>query len=638
MTVLVPLGLRLARASGWVRAVSVITGNAVGVLVLLLAVALPSAAYPGRLRYDPDQRSTLVGVVIALVVPVAVLLLTVGRLSSAVRDRRLASLRDIGLGRSQTQTVAAVENAALALIGAVIGWAAFVALAPIVDRAVAAGPRWFIAPLTVQVPTALATLMGVVVLSVLVSLAPARTLRATGRGARSESTYRRPSAWRLLLLAVAVGLLTVAAWADPGAHHTLQERALLGGAVLGAIAIALSTPVLASWCAGAMARSRSVSSMLAGRAIEAEPAGAARLVAGIGVATFLVAGASGVLVAFESTPQFRYADQVLHEGPQTIGAWSGSLGSDDEAVSAAQGAALRAVPGVSGLVDGWTAEVCNATNECTSAFVGTCTQLELMMVATGCSDDAAALIQPANADAHNRTTTLAGGQVARVTLGGFDDDDAVHADVTLGSVPIIEDVQATNDRWVYGRLDAVFVPTHLIVGASELPHGVDVVARGGTQVQAAVAKAAESVGMSVFIYPTDEDISQVMQVRAIVWSLSAVIVGIALITVGLGTIDRALERRRAVARQIAVGVPARVLRRGQLLQTLLPLGISILLATGCGALLMRGYLRYGDLDTSTSVGRLTVPLVASLLGAAVVSLATVPLIRTRLDPRLLRTE
>jgi len=378
--------------------------------------------------------------------------------------------------------------------------------------------------------------------------------------------------------------------------------------------------------------------MLAGRAIEAEPAGAARLVAGIGVATFLVAGASGVLVAFESTPQFRYADQVLHEGPQTIGAWSGSLGSDDEAVSAAQGAALRAVPGVSGLVDGWTAEVCNATNECTSAFVGTCTQLELMMVATGCSDDAAALIQPANADAHNRTTTLAGGQVARVTLGGFDDDDAVHADVTLGSVPIIEDVQATNDRWVYGRLDAVFVPTHLIVGASELPHGVDVVARGGTQVQAAVAKAAESVGMSVFIYPTDEDISQVMQVRAIVWSLSAVIVGIALITVGLGTIDRALERRRAVARQIAVGVPARVLRRGQLLQTLLPLGISILLATGCGALLMRGYLRYGDLDTSTSVGRLTVPLVASLLGAAVVSLATVPLIRTRLDPRLLRTE
>jgi len=377
--------------------------------------------------------------------------------------------------------------------------------------------------------------------------------------------------------------------------------------------------------------------MLAGRAIEAEPAGAARLVAGIGVATFLVAGASGVLVAFESTPQFRYAHQILHEGPQTIRAWSGPFGGDDEVVSAVQGAALQAVPGVAGLVDSWTADVCSAKDECTSAFVGTCAQLELMMVATDCSDDAAAVIRPADAGAHDQATAFAGGQVAHVTLSGSD-DDAVHADVALGSVPIIEDVQATNDRWVYGRLDAVFIPTHLIAGASELPHGVDVVARGGTQVQAAVEKAAGDVGMSVFVYPTDEDINQVMQVRAIVWSLSAIIIGIALITVGLGTIDRALERRRAVARQIAVGVPARVLRRGQLLQTLLPLGISILLATGCGALLMRGYLRYGDLGTSTSVGRLTVPLVASLLGAAVVSLATIPLIRTRLDPRLLRTE
>jgi len=635
MTVLVPLGLRLARAGGWVRAVSVITGNAVGVLVLLLAVALPSAAYPDRLAYNPDQRSTLVGVVIALVVPVAVLLLTVGRLSSAVRDRRLASLRVIGLGRSQTQTVAAVENAALALAGALVGWAAFVALAPVVDRAVAAGPKWFVAPLAVPPLAALGTVVGVTALSALVSLAPTRTLASTGRGARSESTRRRPSPWRLVVLVVAVAALVVGVIATPGSPPQLWG--FLSGALLGAVAIAMCTPVLTTWSAGALTRSRSVSALLAGRGIQAEPASAARLVAGIGVATFLVAGAAGVLAVFEDLPQFRYADQMLHDGPQVISARVSTNDGSGAVLSAAQGAALESAPGVDGLVDRWNAQACDADGRCASAFVGTCAQLELTVVATGCDDEHAALISPLDADVPVDPFEVNLGNNATVTLNG-DDTTSAHADVALDGIPIVEDVEATTDRWVYPSAATVFVPARLIPGAADLPRGVDVIAQGGTDVQAAVTAAGAAVGVDAMPYSGEEDISQVMQVRAIVWSLSSIIIGIALITVALGTIDRALERRRAVARQIAVGVPARVLRRGQLLQTLLPLGVAILLATGCGALLMRGYLRVGDLGRSMSVDRLAVPLVASLLGAAVVSLATVPLIRTRLDPRLLRSE
>lgn len=95
MIALVQLGWRLAKAGGALRAWSIIVGNAVGAVFLLIAAVLPAAMYP-----NPNERAAMrlqtAGTSLFLLIPAAVLLITVGRLSSGLRDRRLAALMPIG--------------------------------------------------------------------------------------------------------------------------------------------------------------------------------------------------------------------------------------------------------------------------------------------------------------------------------------------------------------------------------------------------------------------------------------------------------------------------------------------------------------------------------------------------------------
>lgn len=138
---------------------------------------------------------------------------------------------------------------------------------------------------------------------------------------RSEAARADLSRWRLLLVLATVGLL---GWVLLRAPQMTSENpqvplvTLTAGAIMGALSIAFVTPLVTTWVAGLLTRAGSTSALLAGRAIQTEPAGVARLVSGIAVAVYLVTGASAVLAAYESTPQYRFAVQVMHAGPQTI--------------------------------------------------------------------------------------------------------------------------------------------------------------------------------------------------------------------------------------------------------------------------------------------------------------------------------
>lgn len=254
---LVVLGLRLARAGGRMRVLAIVFGNALAVALLLGALGLQNAVYPPGATQDTAMRTQMVAVTAFILLPVAVLLLTVGRLSSATRDRRLASLRMLGLTPGRTRTVAAVENGCLAAVGSLAGLGLFAVLAPLVDRAVAHGPGWFAAPLRVPGPTAVLAAAAVVGLSVLVSAAPTRTLQADPRAARAEATHRSPSPWRLAVLAVAGGaLLWLGEQQRGSAPDWLQITALLGGGLASAVAIAAVVPLLAAQLARVLTRAR----------------------------------------------------------------------------------------------------------------------------------------------------------------------------------------------------------------------------------------------------------------------------------------------------------------------------------------------------------------------------------------------
>ncbi len=660
MTALVGLGLRLATAGGRLRAWSIAAGNAVGVVLLLAAVALPAAIYPDP-QERADNRVQLLALLLFLMVPGTILLITAGRLSSGVRDRRLAALRMIGVSPSRVRLVAAVENGSLALAGALAGGGTFAAIARPAGAVIGRGTGWFEAPLQVPVVMAALVVLAVTALSVLVGTA-ATWERGLPGAARSESTRRRLSPARLAPLALGLAALVwLANLDDTSADPVLTAALFLGGGVLTAVGIAQVTPLVTAWASGPLVRSRSIAATLAGRAMQTDPAGASRTVAGLSVAVFLVVAALGTLGAMVNTPQNRYAAQVLGDGPQKIMLWAGQPGSGAR-LDADDLTSLSAVPGVRGAIPHVAAQVdCGdaAQNDgCAQVFVGTCAQLALGYDVSGCDDSHAARIVADDAGfASGEGVSLpasADGAPLPLVLG-VADGARVGRTVPLAADPIAEDVQGTLRTWVYSDGLVAFVPIAAVHDAVGDPEGVDVVADGGTAVQQRVIAWAAARGHTAQLYPVG-DLDQVRAVRVVVWTLCGIALGVALLVLALTTADRALERRRNVARQVAIGMPARVLRAGQFLQVLVPLVVAIALALGAGAVLLRAYVHvagsstvgYGtgsrivrgftELHGLIEPGSWVALGTVVLAGAALVALSTVPLIRTRISADLLRRE
>ena len=203
------------------------------------------------------ERSLLAqAVLVFLGVPVLVLLMTVYRLSSTTRDRRLAALRLLGVSARSTRVVAGVESAVLALAGTLLGGVAFLLLRPLGEHVPVAGRRWFTGDLLPPPPLALALVLAVPLLAVLVSLAPARLLRAP-LALRRSAPARRPSPWRLApaLLGAAV-LLQAASAPSDGDHPEGLLPWVLAGIVLLGGGLPVAVPVLVRLLADVALRSR----------------------------------------------------------------------------------------------------------------------------------------------------------------------------------------------------------------------------------------------------------------------------------------------------------------------------------------------------------------------------------------------
>lgn len=105
----------LVRRSTGIRRWGMVAAATIGVLVVTLVLALPDAYLTGDAVKADRLVLSIVG--IFLLVPVGVLLLAVSRLSAATKDRRLATLRMLGLTPRRTRWVTALENGLLALAG-----------------------------------------------------------------------------------------------------------------------------------------------------------------------------------------------------------------------------------------------------------------------------------------------------------------------------------------------------------------------------------------------------------------------------------------------------------------------------------------------------------------------------------------
>ena len=162
-----------------------------------------------------------------------------------------------------------------------------------------------------------------------------------------------------------------------------------------------------------------------------------------------------------------------------------------------------------------------------------------------------------------------------------------------------------------------------------------------------VAGGAQAFGALVSLMDADAGPGTTAEALAAV-DLALVVAGvIAAAAVLVGTVEGVLGRRRSTAALAAAGVPRGVLGRAVLLEVLLPIVPAAVLATAAGALATRGVfgtsLESGraDADGVVSIVRQAVPvpwsqlavvLAAAVLGVAVLSLLTLPLLRRTTDP------
>lgn len=370
-----------------------------------------------------------------------------------------------------------------------------------------------------------------------------------------------------------------------------------------------------------------VTGQLAARRLQSEPASTVRLVAGLAIAGFLITGEAAVMSAFTATPAYRVGQQAVTTGPQT--AILDVPGH--HALSAAQLSALQRTPGVQHVVPSYdvSTDPCDLRGLCgQNVFIGTCTDLTLSWAVSGCRDDTVSWVDPTDAAHGARTVQMYVGVGQRVIL-------------TPSGTHLRPDRAANAARFPYGNPSTLFVPltTPQLRHVLGPPDSYRVISAGGYPARDALQAAATVHQLGVFLQdlgPYDT----INHYRLAMWAMAAIVLTIGLAAVLLTAIDRAVERRRAIATQVSLGIPLSVLRGSQLAQILLPLWLGLIGAIALGSLTGAAYLSYDRVTGSSAQpwSTITTMTAAALSGVLIIATATLPGIGGRLTADLLRRE
>jgi ABC-type lipoprotein release transport system permease subunit len=242
---------------------------------------------------NPIMALLVVIVLVALLLPVAVLVGAAVRTGGEDRDRRLAALRLIGADQRMARRIAAGEALVSAGLGLVLGTLAFLLAHAFADRISIWDTSVYASDVRPSPLLGLAVVFGVPAAAVLVSLLALRRVVAEPLGVvrRAEDTRRRRLWWRLLL--PALGVLALAPAAGKGADQVSELRVAVGVIAL-LIGVAALLPWVVERVVGRLGAGK-VAWQLAVRRLQLDPGGPARAVSGITVA---VAGAIALQMVF----------------------------------------------------------------------------------------------------------------------------------------------------------------------------------------------------------------------------------------------------------------------------------------------------------------------------------------------------
>lgn len=605
----VALGLRLAGiarrgrfAPRW-RSLSVFVAGMAGCYLLLTLAAITASEITQRpLGFvESGVRILLATVVLVVITPVLTLAATTARLAAVTRDRQLANLRLIGLSAKRTRLVAAAEGGISAFVGAVVGAFAFVLTRPMLAQLRPAGRNW---PLETLVPhwyaaTAAIALVPAVVIAVAMVPRVGRSGEALAIARRGPA--RRPKLARLLPLVLGVGLAgfviaNAESRFDPKAQGTNDWLAphLFTGMALLPLGTLLSVPWLVRVLADVLVGHESRPTLLiAGRRLQAQPSGVTRIVAGLLIGLFIVAGGRAVVVAFEDTNQYRSA--ALMESIGQVGTILVERDVADEAIER-----LRARPDVAVVKQVTVLETACAQADLACgyrAYVGTCADLAAVVPSVqGCQDGVVTRLDLFADEAGERAGTPA--QTARWTAQGSPETASIRLPAPDASL------KDSSGMYSAAALDGILLVPPTLPGVADLVPQADI----GLLIRAEPGSPIEDVFDAVFnstnsvdsgflggTSPSTDYYRFVVGLKALVWAIAGLVLALGLITFLFSAVDRALSRRSEVAALQLVGVPSKLLRRSQAVEALAPLALGAALAIGLGFLAGTSFLAYGGI-------------------------------------------
>jgi hypothetical protein len=259
--------------------------------------------------------------VLAVIFPMLVLISTATRLAASRREERFAALRLVGGTPADIRMIAAVEAAVSAFFGAVLGVVIWLAVQPLVASGALIGTQYFSSTVTPAAWEYAAIIVGVPVIALAAALVSLRRVQISPLGVSRRATPKRPTLWRLTVLALGAGLYF---YGLSVTSHQSNGAATYPGLLLTMVGLVIAGP----WFTWATARlfgsmSRGAALLLASRRLADNPKAAFRSVTGLVLAVFL-GTMVGTLVpavnATEASPTNGslsnvLLDQVLMSGP-----------------------------------------------------------------------------------------------------------------------------------------------------------------------------------------------------------------------------------------------------------------------------------------------------------------------------------
>ncbi|MET7884722.1 ABC transporter permease [Streptomyces avermitilis] len=580
------------------------------------------AVEPSTLTYIRFALGSLV------LLPLGIFLSVCARLSAASRNRRLASLRLLGLSIKGTQRVNAAETVVAALLGAILGLGEYWVLNQVMTRSGLPSLRWYPADGALSASTIAVCLIGCPLLAWFVGRASARDAAANPLAVRRTAAPKRPTKWGGLLLVTGLGIVVgyCATGCTDHPANSLGPNALLmpAGILLTGLGLVLTLPLISYALARRLARTtQSLTLNLAMRRNEVEPGSTMRVVTGLVLLVFSASLAQGVLIQLE---QVTRPSAPLQD-------YSIPLSS----LTARQQHEVADVPGVRAhavTMESWTNPDGSTDQPWASAVVATCDQLtKLVRHSEGCVDGKVMRLSDPNAGT---------GQGARpgdtlpfrVPEGGR----GKTLNITLPHDEI--DYSAYDPSAVHGA-DVLIPPSAL--PATARPEGARYVLTSSSDHDEVrkVLDGIAAVAPTTAVEPVGVNIEGLQQI-AVLETLLAVgmIMGLVIGTAAfvVSATDRAVERRAQVTAITLIGARARTMRAAQCVQVVLPLSIGLALALVTGKLAESCYLITGDSEIYWDFAG--VPLLAlAAAGVAVVSaVGALPLVGRRIDPELIRRD